>query len=385
MRIMKHNIGQFSNCYGCGVCAIACPRNIIEIRENANGFYEPFVSDEARCTDCGICLSVCAFKDTKVFTDVQSSGHDYYAAWSKDEAIRHEASSGGVGFILAKSLIEQGYRACGVRYNSDKNRAEHFIADTVEAYQPSIGSKYIPSYTFDGFSGLNREDSFFVTGTPCQIDSMRRWIRKTKMEHKFVLLDFFCHGVPSLNLWRKYLESAPVQADKDSSIKWRDKTNGWHDSWTIKITNGDQVFVSSLLRDNDLFYRFFLGNYCLGEACYRCKYKLDASAADIRIGDMWGSTYESNQKGVSALIALTERGKHVIASLENCQINSYPSSLVMEGQMRVAASKPLIYPLINRMLKGNKSLAAILVYVKLYNLFLLPLRLLLKIKNIIKR
>lgn len=382
---MKHNIGLFNNCYGCGVCAIACPRKIIEIRENANGFYEPFVSDEARCTDCGICLSVCAYNDTKVLTNIQSSKPDYYAVWSKDVAIRQEASSGGVGFILAKSLIEKGYRACGVRYNSEKKRAEHFIADTVEAYLPSIGSKYIPSYTFAGFSGLNRDDRFFVTGTPCQIDSMRRWIHKAKIEHKFVLMDFFCHGVPSLNMWRKYLESVPIRTNKESIVKWRDKTNGWHDSWTIKITDRDEVFISSLLRNNDLFYRFFLGNHCLGEACYRCKYKMDASAADIRIGDMWGSTYESDQKGVSALIALTERGKHVVESLDDCQLNPFPASLVMEGQMRIPASKPFIYPLINRMLKGEKTLSAIFAYVKWYNLFRLPLRVLRKIRNIIRK
>ena len=383
---MKHNIGRFSNCYGCGVCAVACPRKIIEIRENADGFYEPFVSDEARCTECGVCLSICAFKDTKVCSDIRFSSPDYYAAWSKDESIRREASSGGIGFILAKHLIEQGYRACGVRYNSEKKRAEHFIADTVEAYLPSIGSKYIPSYTFDGFAGLkNKKDRFFVTGTPCQIDSMRRWIHKTKMEHRFILLDFFCHGVPSLNMWRKYLEYIPVQTEEKSYIKWRDKTNGWHDSWTIKIINRDQVYVSSLLQNKDLFYRFFLGNYCLGEACYRCKYKMDASAADIRIGDMWGKTYESDQKGVSAVVALTECGKRVVESLGDCQLNLFPASLVMDGQMRRPAPKPFIYPLINRMLKGNKSLSAIFVYVKWCNLLRLPLRVLRKIKDIIKK
>ena len=35
--------------------------------------------------------------------------------------------------------------------------------------------------------------------------------------------------------------------------------------------------------------------------------KYDKSAADIRVGDLWGSTYQRNQDGVSALITFTEK------------------------------------------------------------------------------
>lgn len=383
--LMKHNISQFNNnCYGCGVCAIACPQKIIEIKENAKGFYGPVVSEPDRCTDCGLCLSVCAFNDTRVLPGTEHSEPNYYAAWSKDETIRRETSSGGIGFVLAKHLIEQGFKACGVRYNPEKNRAEHFIANTVENYLPSIGSKYIPSYTFDGFSKLNRKERFFVSGTPCQIDSLRRWIRKVRIEDHFILMDFFCHGVPSLTLWRKYLQY--VGAGTINQVKWRDKTTGWHDSWTIKIINrNSSIYRSSLLRNNDLFYRFFLGNFCLGEACYHCKYKMASSAADIRIGDLWGDAYDKNQKGVSALLAITKKGKKLVETLDDCQLIQHPASVVLEGQMQTSASKPLIYPLINQMLKQEgKTLPLIFMYVKGYNFLKLPIRVLRKIKRVIK-
>lgn len=38
-----NNISDIENCYGCGVCAAACPRNIIQIRLNKKGFYEPYI------------------------------------------------------------------------------------------------------------------------------------------------------------------------------------------------------------------------------------------------------------------------------------------------------------------------------------------------------
>ena len=50
-----NNISSLKDCYGCGVCAVACPRKVISISLNANGFYVPLVV-HAGCTECGLCL-----------------------------------------------------------------------------------------------------------------------------------------------------------------------------------------------------------------------------------------------------------------------------------------------------------------------------------------
>lgn len=113
-----------------------------------------------------------------------------------------KCSSGGAGFEIGKYLLGEGYKVCGVRYDAEKNRAEHYIATTVEELIPSAGSKYIQSYTVDGFKAINRKEKYLVTGTPCQIDSFRRYIKKFRCEDNFVLLDFFCHGVPSMLVWK---------------------------------------------------------------------------------------------------------------------------------------------------------------------------------------
>ena len=155
------NISKIHNCYGCGVCATICPHHIISIELNKEGFYEPQITEKERCTDCGLCLSVCSYSDDKV-----ADAHDdvdYYAAWSNDSEVRRKCSSGGLGFEIGRHLIQQGYKACGVRYNSTTNRAEHYMAETVEEYLPSMGSKYIQSYTLPGFEKLNRKDNFFAS------------------------------------------------------------------------------------------------------------------------------------------------------------------------------------------------------------------------------
>lgn len=46
---------------------------------------------------------------------------------------------------------------------------------------------------------------------------------------------------------------------------------------------------------------------CLNKCChYSCKYKLLKSSADIRIGDFLKKKYKEDEKGVSAVVALTE-------------------------------------------------------------------------------
>ena len=138
-----NNISIFSNCYGCGVCVKACPLKLISLSLNKDGFYVPRVNKQD-CTECGLCLAVCGYAaqnmtqaDIKIKT---------YAAWSQDVQVRKNCSSGGVGFEVGRYLLKKGFKVCGVRYNLERNRAEHYIASNEKELIPSMGSKYIQSY-----------------------------------------------------------------------------------------------------------------------------------------------------------------------------------------------------------------------------------------------
>ena len=230
---MTKNISSIHNCYGCGVCAIACGKKIIDITLNEDGFYEPHINNPDKCTDCGLCIDVCAFSHNDL--SLQNQPVHSYAAWSREPAVRRKCSSGGVGFEIGRFLLGQGYKVCGVRYNAEKGIAEHYIAATVEELIQSIGSKYIQSYTVDGFKAINRKEKYLVTGTPCQIDSFRRYIQRFHCEDNFVLMDFFCHGVPSMLAWKKYLGMVEKITGKATYVSWRNKFTGWHDSWAMSI------------------------------------------------------------------------------------------------------------------------------------------------------
>lgn len=374
------NISEIKDCYGCGVCVISCPKNIINLELNKDGFYAPKIYNLDKCINCGLCLKNCAFVDNKVTVNNDINQIKSFAVWSKDESIRYDCSSGGAAFEIGAYLIDNGYLGCSVKYDSIKNRAEHYIAKNKDEYKLGIGSKYIQSYTIDAFSTFDSKNKYVVTGTPCQIDSLRKYIRFKKIEENFVLIDFFCHGVPSILLWSKYLQHTKV---KDiSNVTWRNKKMGWHNSWaiTLKDTLDNDIYFS-LHRNGDKFYKMFLGHYCLGDQCHKnCKYKLLNSSSDIRLGDFWGKKYSNNQKGVSSLITFTKKGNDIISSIDNLEFIPETISVACEGQMKEAAKANITRPLVRFFLKTKMNLKTILYFVFIIEL---PFKVLKKI-NVIK-
>lgn len=400
------NIESVKDCYGCGVCATICPQNIIEISLNKAGFYEPSILDTSRCTNCGLCCDVCSYLHDDLA--LHNSDVHSFAAWSREKTVRRKCSSGGVAFEVGRALINKGYKVCGVRYNAEANRAEHYVASTVEELIPSIGSKYIQSYTVDGFKAIDRKGKYLVTGTPCQIDSFRRYIRKFKKEKNFVLMDFFCHGVPSMLMWNKYIKEVENTNGKITYVSWRNKFTGWHDSYAMTIdseecdeknggSNSSNLLImkkkgkyNSRLSQGDIFYRLFLSDTCLGKACYeKCKFKYDRSSADIRIGDLWGKMYQQNEDGVSAAVAFTQKGWELLHEC-NLEIVEHSFDVVAEGQMKEMPVCDELYKKVKTLLQRDDldinqiyaQLSVALKWRKVKNRLKHPMR---TIKNVLKK
>lgn len=370
-----NNISSIHDCFGCGVCATICPKHIISIELNKHGFYEPMLDNEANCLNCGLCLKVCSFVNEGLAVD-KSIPIKSYGVWSKHAGIRRSCSSGGVSFEIGKELIGRGFKVCAVKYNSGLQRAEHYIASTEVELVSSVGSKYIQSYTVDGFSKIRKGEKYLIVGTPCQIDSMRRKIKMMKMEESVVLMDFFCHSVPSMWAWKWYLKLVEKNIGEINYASWRNKSTGWHDSWqmtlspeqkqdkidwhdsyNIKIKEKKGVY-NSRLSEGDLFYRLFLGDFCCNSACQKkCKFKYDRSSADIRIGDFWGQTYAKNEDGVSAVVAFTQRGVELMDSLPACVVVEHPFETVAEGQMKKNVGRAPFSKMIINLLQ-SKSLSS---------------------------
>lgn len=57
-------------CKGCGLCTIACPKNLIALSEQINNHgYTPaqFQEDGIKCTGCALCAEMCPDVAIEVF------------------------------------------------------------------------------------------------------------------------------------------------------------------------------------------------------------------------------------------------------------------------------------------------------------------------------
>lgn len=354
------NISHIRDCYGCGLCSTVCVHKIIDIRLNSDGFFEPVMVNPSACTECGMCVSVCAYDNDISFPKPLHS----YAAWSNNPDVRKKSTSGGVSTELAHHFILQGYKFCGVRYNSKKNQAEHFIAENFDEVNAAIGSKYLQSFTQDAFKKINRKEKYIVVGTPCQIGSFRRYIQKFRCECNFILVDFFCHGVPSKLMWDKYLSEHQNGIGKIIFASWRNKQKGWRNSYCITLEGESGMHQS--WNGTDDFFAMFLGDACLGKACYdKCKFKYSNSSADIRIGDFWSPKYEGVKEGICAVIAFTEKGIVALRS-SNLHLEEQSFDDVAEGQMRECAKRPMYYGVAMKILHSNQPLSRVTRMIQFY-------------------
>lgn len=97
----------------------------------------------------------------------------------------------------------------------------------------------------------------------------------------------------------------------------------------------------------------------MGPQCEtQCKYKYNRSSADIRIGDLWGKTYQQDQKGTSALIAFTEKGLKILENLHDVTLVEHPFEVVAEGQMKENANRKELYSLVMWYLKKGFSISS---------------------------
>jgi coenzyme F420-reducing hydrogenase beta subunit len=307
------------NCTSCQVCAAVCPKDVISIKLDNEGFYRPYI-DKDGCVDCSLCVKVCyKYAVIEKTQTEQLEKIEIYAAEAIDDEVIANTSSGGVADLLAKRLIENGYKCCGVAYDFQNDCAENIVAEDVKQTHTFRGSKYIQSYSFPAFKEIlkdNLNEKVAVFGTPCHIFAIDKYLRLRNKRNNFVLIDFYCHGCPSIFLWSKYIKEIRQRIAKPNIdfVNFRSKIRGWG-NFHVVVEGGEEIFYTSK-KTNDEFYTLFFSDLLLNEACYTCECRNTLEYTDIRVGDFWGKEYDLNNRGVSVVNLLTGSGKKAFTLIE---------------------------------------------------------------------
>lgn len=310
-----------NSCTSCGVCAATCKRDAISLVLDSEGFYRPIIN-HSQCNDCGVCTKICYKfdKTVKITTKEILKGKPLYAAWSNDDEVVNNTTSGGIGDLLAHQLQKEGYNVVGVIYNESKTKAEHKVTNSIEDLIFFRGSKYIQSYTYDAFKHIvnnSRNEKYAVFGTPCQIYALNRLVTKRNIRCNFLFVDLYCHGCPSLYAWIKCQSDIKKRncVEKFSKVTFRSKIKGWGRFIVLLESGGKKFFAGNVV--NDKFYELFFSDQILNDACHDCDLRSTLEYTDIRLGDFWGKKFLNNYRGVSAVSISTKLGEEIFNKIKN--------------------------------------------------------------------
>ena len=299
-----------NSCTGCSACINVCPKQCIEMIEDAKGFKHSKI-DYTKCIHCNQCKKVCPV----LKENVSVKPLEAYAAFAKDEKIRMSSSSGGLFAVLAESILKSKGVVVGAALNGHK--VEHVMIDKLKDLEKLKKSKYVQSDTKDIYrkikEKLDKNIKVMFSGTACQVAGLKSYLQKDYTN--LICIDVVCHGVPSPKVFDKYLDSIEKKNNvKITDVNFRSKVNGWN-PFSIDIDVNNKKIISEGIYEN-VYMKAFLQNLILRNSCYDCKFKNFKVQSDITLGDYWGIEQVHSDddkfldnKGVSIVFINTVKGR----------------------------------------------------------------------------
>lgn len=309
------------NCSGCGACELLDPGISMEL--DAEGYLRPVRRRES-AADIESSKMLTAFQDACPGLRVTaqrppgSRRHPQlgpvvqtWTAWAADPQIRYEGSSGGTLTALSGWLLQTGQASRITAAAEDPNNARRTVPVQImskEQVLASSGSRYAPVGNAAWAGPLDAGTAFI--GKPCEVSAVRSLGDTIEGAGDGpILLSFFCAGTPSQHATDKLTADLGIDPDEQvTALRYRG--HGWPGDFSVTGSNGAVKTAS---------YDQSWGKYLGPATQWRCKICPDGvgESADISVADFWrtdaqGYPLFSDQEGISALIARTERGRELV-------------------------------------------------------------------------
>lgn len=334
------NIIDKVNCCGCSACANACPKNCITMTEDSEGFLYPAV-DKQLCINCGLCEKVCPIINVQQEATKQQTA---YLIQNNDEQVLKESTSGGAFTAFAQVIVENGGVVFGAALD-DKLEVRHICVDREEDLHKFRNSKYVQSVLGDCFqqakSFLDSGRQVLFSGTPCQIEGLKSFLRKDY--DSLFTVDVVCHAYPSPLIWRKYIEFRSGGNGNFIDAKFRDKADYGYDYSQISLTDGSKRQHYGV--ESDPYLRAFFSNLSDRPSCYNCAFKKRYRVSDVTIWDCFDvykfdKEFDDN-RGVTRVLVHSPKGGYLIEQVKiRCKVKQIDTEKAVEGVREMVKSVP---------------------------------------------
>ena len=166
-------------------------------------------------------------------------------------------------------------------------------------------------------SFLNQGRIVCFSGTPCQIEGLKSYLRH--QYDNLVTVDVVCRAVPSPMIFRKYVEyQEKVNAGCIKSVRFRDKYYGYKYSTMNVVTDKNQGNYHQGV-ESDPWLRAFFSNICDRPSCHQCKFRKQYRVSDFTIWDCFHvgrfSIELDNDKGATRVLVHTEKGRMIFREI----------------------------------------------------------------------
>lgn len=312
-----------ADCTGCTACAAACTRGCITMAPDARGFAHPAVDTE-KCVSCGLCEKACPV----LHPPAVSEAPEACAAYTRDQAVRRESSSGGIFSELAQAVLRDGGAVFGAAYGADFE-VVHTCVEDVSGLARLRSAKYAQSGLEGIFAQVRHRlaegQPVLFSGTPCQVAGLKTFLGKEYP--RLYTVDFVCHGVPSPLAWQKYVRHRAAQDNGGrlpEAINLRSKETGWSRyRYSNAYEYGGHRHVEP--SGENLYMKLFVEDCISRSACESCRFKGYGRCSDLTLGDFWGiwdiAPGMDDDRGTSLVLVQSEKGRALFDRIKgNCAL-----------------------------------------------------------------
>lgn len=289
------------------------------MKADEEGFLYPNV-DKDVCINCGLCEKICPIINKVEEKEVSQEG---YLVQIKDEKIRAESTSGGAFTAIAKYVLDRKGVVFGVQYDKDLNVVHSYVENEADL-KLYRNSKYVQSKIGDTFRQAKKflDEGRWVcfSGTPCQIEGLKKYLRKDY--EKLVTVDIVCHAVPSPLIWQKYLEVQRERYGNDiKNILFRDKKYYGYKYSQMTIRNSKSEDLAHLGVESDIMLRAFFSDICDRPSCYECSFKKRYRVSDFTIWDCFITGLIAkdfdDDKGTTRVLIQSQKAKNIFNEIKS--------------------------------------------------------------------